>query len=355
MVPEFYALNSEFVFYFEAHELIVIDPRKQRVFKIYDKNFLKRLLDISSDIKSVDPSNPIDASLIESGLLIQGRINDSWQGDKLSKLSHLASRNLSHHYPLLSQSMVQDSLFQLADNIEEVPTVYQPSFISEKIHLPEPELDKLTSFSLDCALRQRKTCREFFGTSASLSDLGTLLYYSLGSIHGQEWDEFNESQFVSLGKRKSSPSSSGLQACDGFIVVMNVTGLENGIYFYHDQDHSLQKVHESISNDLLSSLVFDQFWVEGIAFGIFITIDLRKAWIKDVKTRGYVTTYIECGHVSQTIQLVSTALNLQTWITGSFRDDLLSATLNIQEDFIFPCFFIGMGNGSNNSIPIAFR
>ncbi len=163
-----------------------------------------------------------------------------------------------------------------------------------------------------------------------------------------------KNNFQQLGFRKSSPSATGLHACDAFVSVTNVYGLEKGIYRYDAEAHQLYLAKEGMTDQELMFYVCDQFWVEGIAAGIFIMLDMRLVWAKDKNVRALPVAYLEAGHFSQTIQLCATSLGLKTWITGSFRDDEISKDFRINSSYISPVAFVGFGHGTDSSIPLEF-
>ena len=199
-------------------------------------------------------------------------------------------------------------------------------------------------------MKNRKTSRNFQYNEITLEELSTLLFVGFGQFHGSEWDELNEHDLEALAERRSSPSAGGLQMLDAFIVVFNVNGLEKGIYQYIPSEHKLNLVNNHITEDELIYMLTDQYWAEGLAAGIFITADMQRMWIKDPGHKGYLCAYLESGHVSQTLLLSATALKHQTFITGAFRDDIVSQKFNLP-DSMFSTFFIGLGHGINKAVP----
>lgn len=55
--------------------------------------------------------------------------------------------------------------------------------------------------------------------------------------------------------------------------------------------------------------------------------------------------YVEAGHISQTFQLVATALGLATWLTGALSDERVELLLGLEESAEQPLFFVGGGYG----------
>ena len=63
---------------------------------------------------------------------------------------------------------------------------------------------------------------------------------------------------------------------------------------------------------------------------------------------------LDIGHLSQTYQLVATALGLSTWITGAFKDSAVRKLLNIKRNSEQPIFFISAGISTGSAVPTEF-
>lgn len=298
----------------------------------------------------------LDKDLIESNFLIPDNLEvlKNWRGDALSKRAFLSSQNFEKNFPPIERENFKGDYVAFSEktNLEELDIFrkYQKTF-----SLPLPDLDTLEKRSFLESLKTRKTCREFYQKECSLSLLSTILFTSFGYIHGKEWEEFNDSGFFQEGFRKSYPSATGFHPTIAYIACLNVDGLEKGIYAFNPNTNCLHLVSCEITEEQLKYSLCDQFWVENVSFGIFLVTDLKKVWSKDPQTRGLVANYIEVGHLSQTIQLCASSLELQTFITGIFRDDFLSNLLCFDQSEMLCSFFVGIGYGSNSSIPKDFR
>lgn len=135
------------------------------------------------------------------------------------------------------------------------------------------------------------TARHFDGTPISLTELGTALYASLGYIHGQEWPELQAEGVRLWGVRRSTPSGTGSAACDGYVFVNHVEGLPTGLYWYNQDKEQLWLVDKTFDEDKLVHCVIDQYWVRGIAFGIFVVVDQNLFWEKCTFPRGYILAF----------------------------------------------------------------
>lgn len=348
-------LNPNAFLFLEDNLLNVFVSNKNTQYILSDPKYIKRLLSIHLNSIGYDPKNKIDHDLFEANIITPQPQNlDSWEGDKISLFSHYLSRINSNKYPENNQETVVQDILTLGNGLDELPDRFFPLSILGEIVLPDPDPTLISGKDLLNILLERKTSRNFESKPISLEVLSTILYYSLKINPHPSQSDLDENGFEDFVDRRTSPSSTGLQACDAFLTIFNVDKVEPGIYFYDAINHKIVKTGSQITYEDLSYLLTDQFWSNGISVGIFLIYDMRRVWIKDKNIRGYLTSYLDTGHISQTILLLSTHLKLRTWITGSFRDDKLLQTLSLESPYIFPSFFIGLGFGDDSAVPRNF-
>jgi SagB-type dehydrogenase family enzyme len=215
------------------------------------------------------------------------------------------------------------------------------------ISLPAPSLTTSSETTLGQTLINRKTCRSFSDEAVSFSQMSTLLYLSLGYLKERE-DDIDNSTPEGFGSRRSSPSGGGLNACDGYLYARNVSGLKPGIYYYHPELHALRPIHP-LQDEPLGLLLAGQHFINSLPFGVFITCRFDKLWWKYQHSRAYRMAFVEAGHISQTFQLVATALGLNTWLTGALTDDRVEALLGLENSAEQPLLFVGCGRGDGQA------
>ncbi len=93
----------------------------------------------------------------------------------------------------------------------------------------------------------------------------------------------------------------------------------------------------------LGHLLAGQHFINNLPLGLFITARFDKLWWKYEHSRAYRMAFVEAGHLSQTFQLVATALGLGTWLTGAFADRQVEALLKLEGSAEQPLFFVGCG------------
>lgn len=357
-----YKLSSTFLLFFNDLGFVAVDTKLQKYYQLSEQ-CIDRLKNWAINYKSLSLDLNLDKDLINTGLLEkinnEDDTNNNWLGDKLFWLFYHSTRNHSTTIPKMNEDEFIENYLNLSKEVYANHNLHnnRNSFKkqSTSIKLPFTNLGDLHSSSLLDSLKRRKTCRNFLGKPMDISQLSTLLFSAFGFIHGSKWDEFSHNNMLQLGHRKSSPSASGLHACGAYVSILRVDGIKNGLYFYNSEEHALELIKEGCADSDIEAYVCDQFWSKGLAAGIFITVDLDLVWAKDRKVRALPVAYLEAGHFSQTLQLCSATLGLQTWITGTFRDDVVSLALNLDASRIFPVAFVGFGHGTDEAIPQKFK
>lgn len=321
---------------------IVWDYSNHKQFEL-DLSYSTRLAQLIDNPEAFDKNNTIDAEFLNAGILTTVKQNTTeWGWDELSKIFHIGTKNIPCEYT--PQNIHEWSRHYL-DHCDEVLAGDAPDFnlaqrpSTERIALPAPS--GLPVDSLTKALISRKTCRSFTAEALSLDDLSTLLYLSLGYLKERESD-VDETVAEGLGARRSSPSGGGLNACEGFLLAQNVNGLEPGLYAYHPIDHALSFV-SNLPDAPLGQLLCGQHFINTLPAGLFISARFDKLWWKYQHSRAYRMAYVEAGHISQTFQLLATALGLGTWLTGALTDNQVETLLGLEDSPEQPLFFVGCG------------
>jgi SagB-type dehydrogenase family enzyme len=308
-----------------------------------DLDYASRLAKLIDNPNAFDSRNIIDIQLLSVGILTIAKIdNPPWGWDELSKIFHIGTQNIPCE---ATPKNINEWSRQYLDHCNDVlskppPDKERPTLEgARRIALPAPAV--LSNDRLGNVLRQRKTSRSFTGEAVTLNDVSTLLYLSLGYLHERQQDR-DSSIALGLDARRSSPSGGGLNACEGFALVQNVSGLKPGIYAYHPVEHALSLINP-LPDSALGQLLGGQHFINNLPLGLFITARFDKLWWKYEHSRAYRMAFVEAGHLSQSFQLVATALGLGTWLTGAFSDDQVEALLKITGSAEQPLFFVGCG------------
>lgn len=326
--------------------LVVWDYKNHKQFEL-NSEYATRLVQLIETPNHFNSNRPVDANLLSAGIITTTEEHPiEWGWDELSKIFHIGTKNIPcEHIP---NDIHEWSAQYLAHCNEVLATPapkarFQESPTTGLIALPAPSLPTSSETTLGQTLINRKTCRSFSDEAVSLNDISTLLYLSLGYLKERENDT-DDSIPDGLGSRRSSPSGGGLNACEGYLHVRNVSGLKAGIYYYHPDLHALRPINP-LPAEPLGLLLAGQHFINSLPFGLFITSRFDKLWWKYEHSRAYRMAFVEAGHISQTFQLVATGLGLNTWLTGALTDERVEALLGLEISAEQPLLFVGCGHG----------
>ena len=175
---------------------------------------------------------------------------------------------------------------------------------AEIIPLPPPRRDGGTT--VERALQQRRSRREFRKASLSIQDISQLLWSAQGITDEQ-------------GLR-TAPSAGALYPLEVYVVVGTVEKLPAGIYKYRPRTHQLTRISKEDKRSELASAALDQGYVENNATVlVFSAVENRTTG--KYGRRGIRYIHMEAGHAAQNVFLQAVSLGLGTVTVGAFDDE----------------------------------
>ena len=197
----------------------------------------------------------------------------------------------------------------------------------ETIRLPASSHDSNTS--IEQALLQRRSSREFGSEPLSLSDVSQLLWAAQG-ITGSD------------GLR-TAPSAGALYPLEVYVVVGNVDGLKPGVYKYVPGEHVIVRVADGDKRANLSAVALGQPSIKNAAAILIIagvyerTTGKYDTPVHDERSgadypAGVKYVHMEAGHVSQNVYLESVSLGLGTVAIGAFSEDGVRRIAGMPDD-----------------------
>ncbi|MEG9884212.1 MAG: SagB/ThcOx family dehydrogenase [Hyphomicrobiales bacterium] len=338
-------VSDDIIIYFSGDIPYLIDTRINEEYEIDEPGLLAQLFRF---IESGEIETEAKRKLRENNVLVSKERPALLKnfGNDFLDLFHRGCNDVLNHIQTLSAEEFADLYLDSCARLGgDGPPSRAKSLRKEhgtNIALPDPQLQFLQDSSLFHALDRRKTVREFHPHRAALADLSNLLFTCFGYFHQHKESENKD---YAPFKRRSSPSGGCLQAIEAYICAFSVDRLENGVYWYDADDHSLLKVNDAIDYANLSAMLVSQFFGDNCAFGIFLTANLERFTWKYKTTRAYRVVSMEAGHFSQTTQLCGAAMGLNSWITGAFNDTKIEQTLNLDCERAIPLLFLAFGKG----------
>jgi SagB-type dehydrogenase family enzyme len=173
----------------------------------------------------------------------------------------------------------------------------------ESITLPQPDLEgKMT---LEQALAQRRSVRQYAPGPLSLAEVSQLLWAAHG-ITGPN------------GKR-TTPSARAVFPLEIWLAVGDVTDLAPGVYRYVPEDHALSLVAAGDPREGITAAAPRQAGVPTIPVVVAVVGDSALATERFGSRRERYLA-MEAGFVVQDVYLQATALGLGTVAVGGYRD-----------------------------------
>jgi len=193
------------------------------------------------------------------------------------------------------------------------------STYAQTISLPAPKTDG--KVSIEAALKQRRSVRNFAPTPLTLGEVGQLCWAAQGVTDEKE------------GKR-TAPSAREIYPLQLYVVVGSVSDLSPGLYRYQPASHSLELVAPGDKRADLDQKALGQSWnpIAKAAVVFVISGNVAKfASSEDpvARARGPQWMWAEAGLAAQGFFLEATAMGLGSVFTGGFRPPEAQAVLGL--------------------------
>lgn len=184
-----------------------------------------------------------------------------------------------------------------------------------RIKLPRPRHNG--GLSVEQALLQRRSVRDFKSGSLTLAEVSQLLWAAQGT--------------TDPGGFRTAPSAGALYPLEIYIVVGQLEELGAGVYKYIPFDHQLVRIAEGDKRRELSTAALNQSWVKNnAALLVFSAVEYRTT--QKYGRRGIRYVHIEVGHAAQNVFLQATALNLGAAVVGAFDDESVERIMAMPAD-----------------------
>jgi SagB-type dehydrogenase family enzyme len=180
------------------------------------------------------------------------------------------------------------------------------------IRLPPPRYDGETS--VEKALRERRSVREYGNEPLTLSEIGQILWAAQGVTSP-------------LGLR-TAPSAGALYPLETYVVAGDVEGLPSGVYRYKPDGHLLLHVAAGDRRGALCSAALSQPAIIKAPAAIVFSAVFARATAKYGK-RGIRYVHMDLGHAAENVYLQAVSLRLGTVFIGAFDDDSVKKALSM--------------------------
>jgi SagB-type dehydrogenase family enzyme len=200
----------------------------------------------------------------------------------------------------------------------------QPSS-PDTILLPEPQ--RSGAMSLEQALAERRSVRDYKDEPLTLAEVGQLLWAAQGVTDPAGF--------------RTAPSAGALYPLEIFVVVGNVDSLPPGAYRYDPGRHALIRTAEGDRRNALAGAALGQSSIrDGAVVVVFAAVYERIT--EKYGERGIRYVHMEAGHASQNVYLQAVSLGLGTVTIGAFYDDRVKDVVGFKDDEV-PLYLMPVG------------
>jgi len=178
------------------------------------------------------------------------------------------------------------------------------------------------STSLETVLTKRQTTRSFdSGSKITFAELSTIIFKAAGIGRGQEDTRYS---------KRFYPSAGGRYPLEIYVNAERVEGLPKGVYHYNVENNSLERLFgDNLSADFKKNIGYE--WSKGSSAMLLIT-SVWERTLSKYQNFGYKLICTEAGHLSQNIQLVAQALNLDYASIAGLNEKEMEACLSLDSN-----------------------
>ena len=179
--------------------------------------------------------------------------------------------------------------------------------------LPLPAPGVRGTMSVEEALVERRSTREFGPQALSLTEASQLLWAAQGVTDPRGW--------------RTAPSAGALFPLEIYLVAARVSELPAGVYRY---DAAAHRLLSGVTGDRLSALAEaarQPVLREAPLVVVIVAVEQRSAQKYGDRAARYVA--METGHAAQNVYLQATALRLATVAVGAFDDNQVGRVLEL--------------------------
>jgi SagB-type dehydrogenase family enzyme len=241
-----------------------------------------------------------------------------------------------HRY-FLKDSIRKTIDFSKTDQNQRLPSppIEKPYQNDQKvIPLISPsDLADLYSITLQSAIKNRQSRRQFKGESISFPELSFLLWATQGIR--QPIDDGHALRTV--------PSAGARHALETYLAVLNVDNLGAGFYRYLPVSHSiLVERLDGLAGQKIKQATFKQDWMaEAAVVFIWTTIPYRMEWRYGLAAHRVIL--LDAGHVCQNLYLACEAIGAGTCAVAAYDQEQMDQVLGIDGDDEFVIYTAAVG------------
>ena len=205
---------------------------------------------------------------------------------------------------------------------------------NRRIDLIYPDQWKeLLSIDLLSAIKSRQSHRQFTSESLTLEEVSFLLWTTQGI----------RKKTSEITAFRTVPSAGCRHALETYLCVLNVTGLEQGIYRYLPLEHQLLVVSQqkNLSARISAAALHQSFVGKSAVTFLWTTIPYRMEWRYDIAACKVIA--LDAGHACQNLYLSCAAIKAGTCAVAAYNQDLMDDLLGVDGEDEFTIYLAPVG------------
>ncbi|MBM4309009.1 MAG: SagB/ThcOx family dehydrogenase [Deltaproteobacteria bacterium] len=237
---------------------------------------------------------------------------------------------LRHYRSFLKDSIRKRVDFSQTDQNRGIdPPPIEKSYPADalRIDLKKPsEWKQIPKMDLILAIRNRESRRMYKKEPLSLEEVSFLLWATQGVRGEPDWGH----------AYRTVPSAGCRHALETYLVVLNVEGLDSGVYRYLPLSHQLlfEFSEKNLSGKMIKASFNQPYPGNGSLTFVWTTIPYRMEWRYGLAAHRVIA--MDAGHVCQNLYLACEAIHAATCAVAAYDQEALDRLLRIdgEEEFV---------------------
>jgi SagB-type dehydrogenase family enzyme len=228
-----------------------------------------------------------------------------------------------------------------------MPSIYK-EMTGPRLPLRRPSA-RLAPASLGRALLSRRTCREFLSRPLPLRQLEavtSLTFGRTGTIDGGPYGRL---------LHRASPSGGARHPIECYVIVLDVRGLERGLYHFDVRGNALVRLPQRATRGSIARFTCGQGWFADAAAVFVLTAVWARTMWKYRSPRAYRVVLIDAAHACQNLLLTATSLGLGAFSVAAIDEDAIDRYLGIDGVSEGSVYVAGIGRPDTARIRQATR
>ncbi|MFO7666033.1 MAG: SagB/ThcOx family dehydrogenase [Desulfobacterales bacterium] len=186
--------------------------------------------------------------------------------------------------------------------------------------LPKPHaLKDIPAIRLSDAIKNRKSRRAYKNKSLTLDELSFLLWATQGIR-----------RIIDSGHAyRTVPSAGCRHALETYLCVLNIEGLQSGVYRYLPLEHQLifEFTDDRLKEKIVEAVYRQSYPGKAAVTFVWTAIPYRMEWRYDLAAHKVIA--IDAGHVCQNLYLACEAISAGTCAIGAYDQEAMDRLLRI--------------------------